>query len=99
MNTHVFIVNGQTFKYHLEYMFAGTGASEKKSPFLNNPTIQYNATAERNLMGMIADISRIQIGDNIIFTYKQPMVIKDSSLEYSEQNLEHFSMKMILIIT
>jgi hypothetical protein len=67
MNTHVFIVNGQTFKYHLEYMFAGTGASEKKSPFLNNPTIQYNATAERNLMGMIADISRIQIGDNIIF--------------------------------
>ncbi len=30
MNTHVFIVNGQTFKYHLEYMFAGTGASEKK---------------------------------------------------------------------
>lgn len=67
MNTHVFIVNEQTFKYHLEYMFAGTGASEKESPFLNNPTIQYNATAERNLMGMIADISRIQIGDNIIF--------------------------------
>lgn len=98
MNTHVFIVNGQTFKYHLEYMFAGTGASEKIT-ILNNPTIQYNATAERNLMGMIADISRIQIGDNIIFTYKRPMVIKDSSLEYSEQNLELFSMKMILIIT
>lgn len=67
MNTHVFIVNKQTFKYHLEYMFAGTGASEKESPFLNNPTIQYNAATERNLVGMIADISRIQIGDNIIF--------------------------------
>lgn len=39
----------------------------KKITILNNPTIQYNATAERNLMGMIADISRIQIGDNIIF--------------------------------
>ena len=67
MNTHVFIVNEKTFKYHLEYMFAGTGASEKESPFLNNPTIQYNAATERNLVGMIADISRIQIGDNIIF--------------------------------
>lgn len=33
MNTHVFIVNGQTFKYHLEYMFAGTGASEKNHLF------------------------------------------------------------------
>lgn len=33
MNTHVFIVNEQTFKYHLEYMFAGTGARDKKSPF------------------------------------------------------------------
>lgn len=48
-------------------MFAGTGAGEKESQFLNNTTIQYNATTERNLVGMIADISRIQIGDNIIF--------------------------------
>lgn len=67
MNTHVFIVNTQTFKYHLKYLFAGTGAGEKESTFLSDPTIKYNATAERNLMGMIADISRIQIGDNIIF--------------------------------
>lgn len=67
MNTHVFIVNEQTFKCHLEYMFAGTGAGIKKSPFLDNPEIQYNATIERNLVGMIADISRIQVGDNIIF--------------------------------
>ena len=26
MNTHIFIVNEKTFKYHLENMFAGTGA-------------------------------------------------------------------------
>ena len=67
MNTHVFIVNEQTFKYHLEYMFAGTGANDKKTSFLFNPNIQYNAMTERNLVGMIADVSRIQIGDNIIF--------------------------------
>lgn len=67
MNTHVFIVNEQTFKYHLEYMFAGTGARDKKSPFLYNASVSFNANSERNLVGMIADISRIQIGDNIIF--------------------------------
>ena len=67
MNTHVFIVNSQTFKYHLEYMFAGTGASDKKSTFLLDSNIQFNSATERNLVGMIADISRIQVGDNIIF--------------------------------
>lgn len=64
---HVFIVNEKTFKYHLEYMFAGTGASDKLSPFLQNATATFNASTERNLMGMIADISRIRIGDKIIF--------------------------------
>ena len=28
MTTHVFIVDDNTFKYHLEYMFAGTGAKK-----------------------------------------------------------------------
>lgn len=64
---HVFIVNEKTFKYHLEYMFAGTGAADKLSPFLQNATATFNASTERNLMGMIADISRIRIGDKIIF--------------------------------
>lgn len=64
---HVFIVNEKTFKYHLEYMFAGTGAADKLSPFLQNATETFNASTERNLMGMIADISRIRIGDQIIF--------------------------------
>ena len=34
MNYHVFIVDKTTFKYHLEYMFAGTGAKDKTVPFI-----------------------------------------------------------------
>lgn len=64
---HVFIVNETTLKYHLEYMFAGTGAKDKKSPFLQNSTISYNASTERHLVGMIADVSRIRPGDKIVF--------------------------------
>lgn len=66
MNTHVFIVNEQTFKCHLEYMFAGTGAGDKRSPFLYNASAYFNASSERNLVGMIADISRIQRIDILI---------------------------------
>ena len=72
--THVFIVNDTTLKYHLEYMFAGTGAN-CDAPFLEdanyqNPRSKENgltAAAERNLVAMMADISRIQVGDKIIF--------------------------------
>ena len=67
MNTHVFIVNEQTLKVHLEYMFAGTGAKDKLTPFLCDASFNFNSTSERNLVGMIADASRIQIDDNIIF--------------------------------
>lgn len=28
MTTHVFIVDENTFKYHLEYLFVGTGGKE-----------------------------------------------------------------------
>lgn len=48
-------------------MFAGTGAQDKESPFLYDASVNFNANSERNLVSMIADISRIQIGDNIIF--------------------------------
>lgn len=48
-------------------MFAGTGAKDKESPFLYNASVRFNGNSERGLVGMIADISRIQIGDNIIF--------------------------------
>jgi hypothetical protein len=65
---HVFVVDENTLKYHLEYMFAGTGAGDKTSNFLisSNDTTTH-PTTERNLVGMIADISRIRINDKIIF--------------------------------
>lgn len=72
--THVFIVNEQTMKVHLEHLFAGTGSSNE-APFLldaeyHNPqrkTEGVTSSAERNLAAMIADISRIRVGDKIIF--------------------------------
>ncbi|MDR0905998.1 MAG: hypothetical protein LBN00_07475 [Oscillospiraceae bacterium] len=67
MATHVFIVNDQTFKVHLEYMFAGTGAGEKLPSFLLEANSSYNASTERNLVGMIADISRLRAGDEVVF--------------------------------
>ena len=67
MTTHVFVVDVNTFKYHLEYMFAGTGAGQKQSPFLTNSAVSYNWKTEQMLVGMVADISRIRIGDKVIF--------------------------------
>lgn len=67
MNYHVFIVDRITFKYHLEYMFAGTGAGDKTVPFISDCEASIHSTTERNLVGMIADISRIRENDKIIF--------------------------------
>lgn len=75
MNYHVFIVDETTFKYHLEYGFAGTGAGGDLSPFLQNHTYAnprkkadgLTSQGEMKLVGMIADVSRIRIGDKIIF--------------------------------
>lgn len=69
--THVFIVDEITFKYHLEYMFAGIGAKDKQANFLTNPTVSNDKKSlppatERNLVAMIADISRVKVGDKII---------------------------------
>ena len=66
MTTHVFVVDINTFKYHLEFMFAGTGAKEKQSTFLLDSNISFNATTERMLVGMIADISKIAIVTTVI---------------------------------
>ena len=33
MTTHVFIVDSTTFKLHLEYLFAGTGAQDNQIDF------------------------------------------------------------------
>lgn len=73
--THVFIVDSNTFKYHIEYMFAGTGAKEHQIDFNNSSTtILYSgrkSKTEDNLVGMIADLNRIRIGDNIVFYLQQ----------------------------
>jgi len=71
MTTHVFIVDSTTFKLHLEYLFAGTGAKDNKIDFNNNPNTSLHATTENMLIGMIADGSRVRNGDQIIFYLQQ----------------------------
>ena len=43
MTTHVFIVDAITFKVHLEYLFAGTGAKENHVDFNNGPNTRHRA--------------------------------------------------------
>ena len=69
--THVFVVDTNTFKYHLEYLFAGTGARESYVDFNNSSNTNLYYATENNLLGMIADGSRIRIGDFIIFYLQQ----------------------------
>lgn len=73
--THVFIVDTNTFKYHLEYMFAGTGAKEHSIDFNNSLTSNLysgrKSKIEDNLVGMIADLNRIRVGDNVLFYLQQ----------------------------
>ena len=71
MTTHVFIVDSTTFKFHLEYLFAGTGAKDNKIDFNNGPNTSLHATTENMLIGMIADGSRVRRGDQIIFYLQQ----------------------------
>lgn len=71
MTTHVFIVDDNTFKYHLEYMFAGTGAKDKKIDFNNSSETKSYAgskhAGENSLVSMMADGCRVRKDDNIIF--------------------------------
>lgn len=69
--THVFIVDTTTFKYHLEYLFVGTGAGDKKVDFNNNISTRLPPATENNLIGMIADSQRIRKNDFIIFYLQQ----------------------------
>ena len=64
---HVFIVNEQTFKIHLENMFAGTGAGSKDSSFLFNSNISLHWKTKQVLAGLNADISKVRIGDKVVF--------------------------------
>ncbi|MDO4727135.1 MAG: hypothetical protein Q4A56_07970 [Porphyromonadaceae bacterium] len=68
--THVFIVGETTFRYHLEYMFAGTGSGEDAVDFNNNPKTKLykkKYQIENKLCGMVADFGRVRFGDKIIF--------------------------------
>ena len=80
MTTHVFIVDDNTFKYHLEYMFAGTGANAKKIGKVKQEyVIDFNNSsettlyerekqaAEKMLVGMMADGCLLRKDDLIIF--------------------------------
>lgn len=69
--THVFIVDTNTFKYHLEYLFAGTGAKDTKVDFNNNPNTSLHHTSENNLVGMIADSQRLRKDDFVVFYLQQ----------------------------
>lgn len=73
MTTHVFIVDSNTFKFHLEYLFAGTGAKDNSIDFNDcpNPTTPPHPTTENNLVHMIADADRVRSGDQIIFYLQQ----------------------------
>ncbi len=73
MNTHVFIVDSTTFKMHLEYLFAGTGAKDNFVDFNNNTRTNLHSTTENMLVSMIADASRIRKGDFIIFYLQQSL--------------------------
>ncbi|MBX8634316.1 MAG: DUF91 domain-containing protein [Thermoplasmata archaeon] len=67
VTTHVYIVNATTFKLHLEYLFAGTGAKETYVDFNSSPSSKLKGHVENSLAGMMADALRIRKGDNVIF--------------------------------
>ncbi len=69
--THVFIVDTNTFKYHSEYQFAGTGAKDNHIDFNNQSNSRLKPTTEKNLVGMIADAQRVRKGDHVIFYLQQ----------------------------
>ncbi len=69
--THVFVVDTTTFKYHLEYMFAGTGAREYIVDFNNTRKSSLHPQTENNLVGMIADSQRIRTDDYVVFYLQQ----------------------------
>ena len=71
MTTHVFIVDSVTFRFHLKYLFAGTGAKEHFIDFNNSQSTQLHHSAENMLVNMIADAGRIRGGDQILFYLQQ----------------------------
>ncbi len=52
-------------------MFVGTGMKDSVIDFNNSPTTQLAPQTENTILGMVADFSRVQIGDLIIFYLQQ----------------------------
>lgn len=71
---HVFIVDSNTLKHHLENLFVGTGAAGKVIDFNNKNTTKLHYATENNLLGMIADFCRVKKGDKVIFYLQQNYV-------------------------
>ena len=69
--THVYIVDTNTFRYHLEYLFSGTGSKDNFIDFNNNPNSNLFHTTENNLVSMLADSQRVRKGDYVIFYLQQ----------------------------
>lgn len=66
--THIFIVNENTFKIHLEYMFAGTGYGDNVPDFVGTKKLSTKAdSTEKTFVDMIADISKVRKGDKVAF--------------------------------
>lgn len=79
MTTHVFIVDETTLKYHLEYLFAGTGSKDNDVDFNGVATTTLHYSTENNLVGMMADGCRIRKDDLIIF-YLQAVMNKHEGM-------------------
>lgn len=98
--THVFVVNETTFKYHLEYLFAGTGAKDLYPDFINSTNTVATPSEEKLLTQMLADISRISIGDKIIFylegEYKFYGVFKVVSNPFLDSKVPHSCLQNLL---
>ena len=71
MRTHIFIVDINTFKYHLEYLFAWTWAKDYVIDFNNSSNTKLKAQRENLLWAMIADLERVRKWDYIIFYLQQ----------------------------
>ncbi len=71
MTTHIFIVDSQTFKVHLENLFCGTGAKNHAIDFNGRENTELHSTVEGMLVSMIADGGRIRKNDHIIFYLQQ----------------------------
>jgi len=73
MTTHIFIVDLVTFKVHLEYLFAGTGAKDHLVDFNNSESSSLHHSTENMLTSMIADANRIREDDLIVFYLQQDL--------------------------